>query len=254
MAELDLTQMRIDVDDLLSGDKEAGLASNAVKLASTTSFRTNLESSTPASFDGTELSTEPGVKGILPVEHGGTGKGTMSELAYALANESNMTSALADKLKENSSLFNAIAAALGSNQSFIQNMTSKVQDELNFNKIYPVGCYYWSAVDTDPATLFGIGTWERVSDRFVLAAGVTYEAGTTGGEATHKLTIAELPLHDHGYNNTGLTNNGGADPNGVNWYYVATGNSYNSTGRTGGDQPHNNMPPYEVAYCWKRTA
>ena len=22
----------------------------------------------------------------------------------------------------------------------------------------------------------------------------------------------------------------------------------------GGDQPHNNMPPYLVVYCWKRTA
>ena len=47
--------------------------------------------------------------------------------------------------------------------------------------IYPVGSLYLSAVDTDPGVLFG-GTWERIRDRFLLAAGTAYGAGTTGGE------------------------------------------------------------------------
>lgn len=62
--------------------------------------------------------------------------------------------------------------------------------------IYPMGSLYLSAVDTDPGVLFG-GTWERIRDRFLLAAGTAYGAGTTGGEAVHTLAESELPTHAH---------------------------------------------------------
>lgn len=35
------------------------------------------------------------------------------------------------------------------------------------NMVYPVGSLYWSSKATDPGTLFG-GTWERVTDKFIL--------------------------------------------------------------------------------------
>ena len=48
-----------------------------------------------------------------------------------------------------------------------------------------------SVNSTNPGTLFG-GTWERIQDRFLLAAGSTYTAGATGGAATmaHTHTLA----------------------------------------------------------------
>lgn len=61
---------------------------------------------------------------------------------------------------------------------------------------HPVGSLYWSSSPTDPATLFG-GTWTRIKDRFVLAAGDTYANGATGGSATVKLTESNLPAHSH---------------------------------------------------------
>lgn len=61
---------------------------------------------------------------------------------------------------------------------------------------HPVGSLYWSSSPTDPATLFG-GTWTRIKDRFVLAAGDTYGNGATGGSATVKLTKSNLPAHNH---------------------------------------------------------
>ncbi len=51
--------------------------------------------------------------------------------------------------------------------------------------IYPVGSIYISLNDQNPAELFGKGTWERIQDRFLLAASDTYAAGSTGGKATH---------------------------------------------------------------------
>lgn len=61
---------------------------------------------------------------------------------------------------------------------------------------HPVGDIYISTSPTSPATLFG-GTWVRLEDRFLLAAGSTYAAGSTGGEASHVLTASEMPAHTH---------------------------------------------------------
>lgn len=116
---------------------------------------------------------------------------------------------------------------------------------------HPVGSLYFSSASTNPTTLFG-GTWERIKDKFILAAGDDYTAGDTGGEAKHKLVIEEIPSHSHGSYYTGHT---GAEKT-VAWLPSSTTNRNLGYGGvwTGGSQPHNNMPPYEVFYCWKRTA
>ena len=64
------------------------------------------------------------------------------------------------------------------------------------DKVYPVGSIYISVNSTNPSTLFG-GKWERIQEKFLLSAGNTHTAGTTGGEFTHTLTIGELPAHNH---------------------------------------------------------
>nr|DAL62849.1 MAG TPA_asm: baseplate protein [Caudoviricetes sp.] len=48
----------------------------------------------------------------------------------------------------------------------------------------PVGKLWASDDPTSPASIVG-GTWEQIKDRFILAAGDTYAAGSTGGEPTH---------------------------------------------------------------------
>ena len=114
---------------------------------------------------------------------------------------------------------------------------------------HPVGSIYQSTVDTSPQTLFG-GTWERLKDRFLLAAGDSYAAGATGGEAAHTLTVAEMPAHQHDI--TTLPSNEA----GQEWA-GASGVSAVRTQRTtivGGGAAHNNMPPYLAVYTWKRTA
>lgn len=119
--------------------------------------------------------------------------------------------------------------------------------------IWPVGSVYLSAAATSPQTLFG-GTWQRIEDRFLLAAGDSYPLGSTGGEAQHALTAAELPQHTHGYDYTGQS-----DVTGVTAIRVYDGDSRlneykgKATSNCGG-QAHNNMPPYLAVYAWTRTA
>ncbi len=120
---------------------------------------------------------------------------------------------------------------------------------------HPIGSIYISVSATSPASLFG-GTWERIKDVFLLAAGDTYTAGTTGGEAEHTLKVNEMPSHAHttsissGSYDAG-TRDGHTSPN--SWYGTASYYSWTSS-TVGGDQAHNNMPPYLTVYAWKRTA
>ena len=64
------------------------------------------------------------------------------------------------------------------------------------NTIYPIGSIYMSVNSTSPQILFG-GSWEQIKDTFLLATGDTYANGSTGGEATHTLTVNEMPSHTH---------------------------------------------------------
>lgn len=119
--------------------------------------------------------------------------------------------------------------------------------------LHPVGSIYQSTDPTSPAELFG-GTWEQVKDVFLLAAGDSHEAGSTGGEETHVLTVEEMANHTHGHNYTGQSNAVGTgaikivSPNGTENAYTGK-----ATSNCGG-QAHNNMPPYLAVYTWRRTA
>lgn len=121
---------------------------------------------------------------------------------------------------------------------------------------YPVGSIYMSINSTSPASLFG-GTWEQLKDRFLLAAGDTYTAGSTGGESTHTLTVDEMPSHTHeidrgwGSDSSSSSHKVYADNS---LKYSNYSDSALITRSTGGGKPHNNMPPYLAVYMWKRIA
>jgi microcystin-dependent protein len=115
--------------------------------------------------------------------------------------------------------------------------------------IYPIGSIYTSINDVSPSILFG-GTWEQIKDTFLLSAGDTYTAGTTGGEASHTLTIEEMPEHNH--NLMAKQDGGGGNSN--YWRPSTSGTTVSWITKSGGSKAHNNMPPYLTVYMWKRTA
>lgn len=118
---------------------------------------------------------------------------------------------------------------------------------------HPIGSYYWSDDSTDPGILFG-GTWDEVRDVFLFAAArdnqVGYQAGDNGGSKTHTLTIDEMPSHSHTVENLPTRTSG------TEWVGQAGTSSVitRTTSFVGGNQPHENMPPYYATYCWRRTA
>ena len=129
---------------------------------------------------------------------------------------------------------------------------------------HPVGCVYMSLDSTSPEVLFG-GTWESIGGRFLLGVDATYKAGSTGGEATHTLTVGEMPSHDHpavhaANNYISCWDTPGAGNSQVfdlqSLYIVNANDDYNTFvgNNSGGNQPHNNMPPYLAVNMWRRTA
>ena len=129
---------------------------------------------------------------------------------------------------------------------------------------FPVGYIYITTRLASPAGIFG-GTWERIKDVFLLAAGNEYEGGSTGGEATHTLTESEMPSHTHDTSNALALGEHIAAGNGTQaqypWVYTSDTNItidgqqvLTKVNSAGGSQAHNNMPPYLAVYMWKRIA
>lgn len=126
--------------------------------------------------------------------------------------------------------------------------------------IYPVGSIYINVNNVNPGNLIG-GTWERIQDTFLLAAGSTYAGGSTGGEAEHTLTVDEIPEHEHtmtSYYDDANYNHGTIPADNGNYSLPYDGGTTSTrtqhTNMTGGGLAHNNMPPYLAVFVWKRTA
>lgn len=151
----------------------------------------------------------------------------------------------------------------------------------DYNTLYPVGAIYISTFYKSPASFIG-GEWEQILGKFLLSSDDvlngdgeftttgSYHVGYSGGEATHKLEINEMPIHGHKTwsSNSGYSANtigpiqGSSKGIGTTEHNSTYTNDYwqhGTTGRwviglEGGSQPHNNMPPYYTVYMWRRTA
>ena len=140
-----------------------------------------------------------------------------------------------------------------------------------FDLVYPVGSIYETDNEGfDPNDSFG-GTWERIKGKVIVGVdkedGAFDAVGKTGGEKNHVLSEAELPMIDgsllfHGSENGSHIYDRAGHFNGkkvVGKYRTTTAASgafsYNTLSFAfGGGGAHNNMPPYYVAYIWRRTA
>lgn len=130
---------------------------------------------------------------------------------------------------------------------------------------YPVGSVYISiSSNFNPNTSFG-GTWERFGQgRTLIGEGTgndgvmsrEFTAGSTGGEYKHKLTVGEMPSHNHSMNipiSTDVLLNGGIAYQLTNKKTdMLRPSDYINT--SGGNEYHNNIQPYITVYFWKRTA
>lgn len=177
---------------------------------------------------------------------------------------------LPNKAYVDAAINSAVAAAVTS-------VTKTLSD--NMHAQYPVGSYIYSDKANNPSTYLPYmsdTTWvQTAAGRVLIGAGTAdsgtvYTAGQTGGEEKHKLTVEEMPSHKHSettnYAGQGLKTLVGADGTGS---YITNGALINNVTNvftirtdslskietlvTGGDKPHNNLPPYKVVYIFMRS-
>lgn len=138
---------------------------------------------------------------------------------------------------------------------------TKEQSEKRFEM--PVGYIFdWAPVEGNETDLstpekvaehFGYGSWKEISGKFTFGCSAEYPAGSTGGEATHTLSLNEIPAHSHQtaiHWNNNVTN---YDITWSNGKHLEVSSGF-MTGTAGGGQAHNNMPPYLAVYKWQRVA
>lgn len=137
------------------------------------------------------------------------------------------------------------------NKTKVASISPNVDDILN--AIYPIGVIVCGAKPT-------VGTWEKVEGKFLLGSSSSHAAGSTGGEETHKLTVNEMPSHTHNQNPPIMTY-GRSSNNSMGTFTVYTNDGWKGSDllgnpilNTGGNQAHNNMPPYLSVDMWRRTA
>lgn len=143
--------------------------------------------------------------------------------------------------------------------SYIYDSTDNMKSLLDF--FHPIGdIVYNVSADFDPNTLWG-GTWEKITDKFLVGAGNSYTLGSTGGEATHTLTVDEMPTHKHTVGveygtGSNLTSSPDTEWSSSSGGYAQWGNyertNYPRIKTAGGSKAHNNLPPYKAVYIWQR--
>ena len=159
--------------------------------------------------------------------------------------------------------------------SLEKSFTSQISDlktsmETKMLAMFPVGSIISTTNSANPSTYIG-GTWEQLPGGYsLISAGdysekhtvngtentysQTYEAGKTYGEMLHQLTVDELASHSHQQYVTANPNTGtyttrldfNEDARNLTIFPQVM------TGDTGGNLPHNNMPPVYGTYLFKR--
>lgn len=134
---------------------------------------------------------------------------------------------------------------------------------------YRIGDLFLTTIATNPSNFLG-GKWELFGPGRCLVCVNTSDtdfntAKKTGGEKTHKLTVNEMPSHNHQYeditDHRSLNGQFGRDGIYSSESYMGVSNSVTAYSEAdfrmtyvGGSESHNNLQPYITCYVWIRTA
>lgn len=144
----------------------------------------------------------------------------------------------------------------------------------NNNKVvtvpyYRVGDLFLTTIATNPSNFLG-GKWELFGPGRCLVCVDSSDSDfntvkKTGGEKTHKLTVNEMPSHNHQYEditgNRSLNGQFGRSGYYESEAYMGVTNSVIAYADAdfrmtyvGGSESHNNLQPYITCYVWIRIA
>lgn len=112
--------------------------------------------------------------------------GAFESLVIRIAEQENVS-------EENKSDIGKLENVSEENKSDIEELENRIiQLEAKMAGEHPVGSFYISVTDENPAELYG-GEWERIEDTFLMCAGENYPAGSEGGSNQILLSENQIP-------------------------------------------------------------
>ena len=205
---------------------------------------------------------------------------SMLMLVKIMSNSSTLNKKITEKVVDNinydaSGTVQDQIAELNTTITSMQNQINNIKGEV-INEIYPVGSIYMSEKDDTIEKVqskFG-GTWEKVTDRFLVGASTSYPVSTVGGSKIHS---HKYGIQYGGYfgmvllesnSNAGILNF--SESNSISISYVnstytfsgmantSTQSSYNDIGSAyyrliGQSEYVSSLPPYYSVYIYRRT-
>ena len=139
----------------------------------------------------------------------------------------------------------------------------------------PVGAIITTSSSVSPAADYAGTSWAQIKDRFLMGAGGSYTLGSTGGSASHTLSVAEMPAHNHSGSITATGNHThtvssrsgrsqlfytgttirGCMTSGPKTTSSAGAHTHSVTiGSTGSGQAFSVLNPYVGKYVWRRVS
>lgn len=144
-------------------------------------------------------------------------------------------------------------------------MQNKIEQEFEKKKkeiletTFSIGSTYVTPENTNPNTILGFGTWERLKGKVAVGLdeddedGYFDEIGKEGGEKKHTQTINEMAKHHHALPQTASVKSASGALE--SWTYVYDNTYPQATGDAGSGEAMNITQPYRVVgYMWIRTA
>ena len=117
--------------------------------------------------------------------------------------------------------------------------------------IYPVGACYFSVNSTSPANLIG-GTWAKMTGGMLGLAGSTGVAGASSNGGSRKISVNQMPSHNHTGRHLWTKNGGDSQLAWGNAGFSLNFDATLTTNSVGGGRDY--IPAHTAVNGWRRTA
>lgn len=251
----------------ISSADTANDTANAAKttaegIASTAQSAVDTANEAKSTADAASAKVNSFVPGHTIVNSSGGSLPTRNKLQFKGAVVSDNSGGDSTIVEIQSGVINSETTVAFNENEFVCQKNNKATGVNIFDLLFPVGSFYLTTDKTFNPNVKFKGTWELIQEKYCIRQAGTDNIGTYSGEATHAISVNELPAHSHGFTNPALlfSSNLPSDRKGVDLKGTIDGSGWvgsdaigATTASTGAGNPIDLTGPSYYANIWHRT-